>query len=96
MKINEITLDYIKNYLRIDDFTEDDNSIQNIMMPAILAYIKSETGLDDDGINTKDDLTIAYMILAKEMYDNRNFTVQNDKINPIVSNILGRYAINLL
>lgn len=95
MKVSEINLDYIKNYLRID-MDDDDNDIENIIMPAILAYIKSETGLDDSGVNTKDDLTIAYMILAKEMYDNRNFTVQNDKVNPLVSNILGRYAVNLL
>lgn len=95
MKVSEITLENLKNYFRVD-YEEDDIYIQNIIMPAVLQYIKSYTGLENEVMDTKEDLTIAYMILASDMYNNRDYTVQNDKINPVVNNILNRYSVNLL
>jgi uncharacterized phage protein (predicted DNA packaging) len=95
LKVSEITLENLKNYFRVD-YEEDDIYIQNIIMPAVLQYIKSYTGLENEVMDTKEDLTIAYMILASDMYNNRDYTVQNDKINPVVNNILNRYSVNLL
>lgn len=95
MKISEITLENLKNYFKVD-YEDDDTYIQNIIIPAVLQYIKSYTGLEDEVMDTKEDLTIAYMVLASDMYNNRDYTVQNDKINPVVNNILNRYSINLL
>lgn len=90
-----MTLENLKNYFRVD-YEDDDTYIQNIIIPAVKQYIKSYTGLEDEVMDTKEDLTIAYIILASDMYNNRDYTVQNDKINPVVNNILNRYSVNLL
>ncbi|MED4354075.1 head-tail connector protein [Schinkia azotoformans] len=94
VKISEITTQNIKDYARIS-FNEDDELISNIMI-AVKAYIKSYTGLSDETVDTKEDLSIAFMILCVEMYDNREFTVQKDKVNVVVQSILDLYSVNLL
>ena len=47
-------------------------------------------------IDNKEDLTIALMVLCNEMYDNRVFSVQDNKANTVITNILDMYAVNLL
>lgn len=94
MKINEITRQHVKDYARID-FTEDDTLIDTIML-AVKAHIKSYTGLTDDVINAKDDLSVAFMILCNELYENREYTVKQDKVNVVVKSILDMYSVNLL
>jgi uncharacterized phage protein (predicted DNA packaging) len=95
-KASEITKDDIKNYLRIDlDFINDDTLITSILASG-KSYIKGYTGLDDATIDTHEDITIALFVLCSEMYDNRQYTVQNDKVNPIIKSILDMYSINLL
>ncbi|MEC1757383.1 head-tail connector protein [Schinkia azotoformans] len=94
MKISEVTLQHIKDYAHID-YGEDDTLINTIMI-AVKAYIKSYTGLTDEQIETKDDLTIAFIILCNEMYENRVYTVQNDKVNIVVKSILDMHVVNLL
>lgn len=43
-----------------------------------------------------EDLTIVLFTLANEMYDNRDFVVDNDKLNFVVKQILDSYSVNLL
>lgn len=94
MKISEVTVADLKDYANVDhDF--DDSAFQNILMAA-KSYIKGYTGLDDEQVDEKEDLTLALMILCNEMYDNRMFTVQSNKVNVVVSNILNMHSINLL
>lgn len=96
MLVSAVTVNDIKNYMRVDsDFTDDD-SIINTILSSAKAYIKGYTGLDDATIDTFEDITIALFVLCSEMYSNRQFTVQNDKLNPIVSSILDMHCINLL
>lgn len=96
MIVSVVTVNDIKNYMRIDsDFTLDDALITSILSSA-KAFIKSYTGLDDTGIDANEDLVIALFVLCNDMYNIRQFTVQNDKLNPIVSSILDMHCINLL
>lgn len=94
MYINEITIDTFKKYLRIE--FNDDDEILSIMLSSAKSYIKSKTGLTEDQINLHDDLTIAMLVLCNDMYSNRQYTVNDNKINPVIDNILSMYRVNLL
>lgn len=94
MKISEVTITDLKEYANVDhDY--DDKIFTNILL-ASKSYIKSYTGLDEEQIDSKEELTIALMVLCNEMYENRIYTVENDKVNKIVNSILDMHSINLL
>lgn len=94
MKISELTDEYIAEYLRAD--CEAEKTTFSIIKSAALEYIKSYTGLTYDEMDKYEDLTIAALILCSDMYDNRQMTVQTDKQNPTVIQILSLHAANLL
>lgn len=95
MKISEITLDYVKEYLRIYD-SSDDKLIESFMNMA-KSYIKNYTGLSYDKIETIDEFSIAYLLLISDYYDNRAGTVASNTITNIsLKNILDMHSVNLL
>ena len=94
MKISEVTIEDLKEYSNIY-FDEDPKNLKMILA-SVTAYIISYTGLKLDELDTKEDITMALFILANDLYDNRSFTVDNDKINPVIESILNMHCINLL
>lgn len=94
MKVSEVTIDDLKEYANIEH--DYDDIIFNNILLASKSYIKSYTGLNNEQIDSKEELTIALMILCNEMYENRIYTVENDKVNKIVNSILDMHSINLL
>lgn len=94
MKVSEVTIDDLKEYANVEH-SFDDKIFSNILF-ASKSYIKNYTGLSIEQIDTKEDLTIALMILCNEIYDNRTYTGKDDKSNKIVDNILDMYSVNLL
>lgn len=94
MKISELELSDIKNYLHVYH-TEDDNLLSAILI-ASKSFVKNYTGLSDTNLDISDDLSMAVMILASELYDNRVYTVDNTNINPVIEAVLNMHSINLL
>jgi hypothetical protein len=94
MKISEVTIEHLKDYANVFH-NEDDDLFANILL-ATKAYIRGYTGLDDISLDLKDDLTIALMILAMDMYDIRTFNIESAKANLMVQSILQMHSINLL
>lgn len=94
MKISEITIVELKNYLHIYHM-EDDNLISAILI-ASKAFVKNYTGLSDENLDTSEDLTMAVFILASELYDNRTYTVDKTSVNPVIQTILNMHSVNLL
>jgi hypothetical protein len=105
MKMSEVSIDELKQYANVYH-NEDDNLFQTILAAGKL-FISSYTGLpliDDpsttdiveDNCNNYEDLTIVLMVLSNEMYDNRAFTVDNNKLNFVVKQILDSHSVNLL
>lgn len=94
MKINEVTLSAVKDYCRVDGNESD--TILTAILQAAKSYIKSYTGLTDEEINDKEDLTIALLVLCSDMFDNRQVTVQNANENKVVSTILSMHSVNYL
>lgn len=95
MKISEILLKDVKDHCHVYH-DNDDLYLETIVMPAAKAFIKGHTGLSDEDINTKEDLSIAFLVLCSDMYDNRQYQVSESKKNPIVESILNMHSINLL
>jgi uncharacterized phage protein (predicted DNA packaging) len=95
MKISEIDISIVKQYLRIDG--DDDLLLLPLIMSGAKAYIISYTGIKlDADLDTKEDLSIVYLALISDMYDNRAVTVEKDKVNKIIDTILNMYCINLI
>lgn len=97
MKLSEIDVPFVKEYLR-QDGDEDDKLIGAILEGA-KDYIVKYTGQSLEQLEESEDLTIAVLVLCAEFYDNRTISV-NDRINLRINNVLdslmGRYSINLI
>lgn len=94
MKVSEITLENLKEYMRVD--SDDEDAFITSILSGAKAYIKGYTGLDDIVIDEKEDLSLVVYVLCSEMYDNRQYTVDKATINPIIKSILDMHSINLL
>lgn len=83
--IKDIDLEFIKNYLRIEqDFTDDDEELETFMMVA-KEYLKQVCGLTEDEFLNVNTLIPAYLILISEQYEYRSAMVQtNTKANPLI------------
>ena len=93
MKVKEIETENVAEYLRLDEYDEDQMSA---ILDSAKAFIRSYTGLTDDEINTHDDFYIVVMILCQDMYDNRCMYVDKSNLNKVVETILGMHCVNLL
>ena len=94
MKYSELTLSDVKEYIRVDDDSEDRTI--NIMFMASKSFVKGYTGLSLDQLDQYEDFAIVILVLCAEMYDNRQFTVDKANISPVIKIILDLYSINLL
>jgi uncharacterized phage protein (predicted DNA packaging) len=94
MKISEVTEQHLKDYANV--FHNEDDSLFKNILAAGKAYIKGYTGLDDTKLDSKEDMTMVLFVLSNELYDNRTFTVENDKVNTVIKSILDMHSVNLL
>ena len=94
MKFSEVSITDLKEYAHVDHSLDD--VLFEIILQATTSYIKNYTGLTLEQMDDKEDLTMALMILSNEMYDNRVYAVENDKVNKIVNSILDMHSVNLL
>ena len=93
MKVKEIETENVAQYLRLDEYDEEE---MTALIDSAKAFIRSYTGLTDDEINTHDDFYIVVMILCQDMYDNRCMYVDKSNLNKVVETILGMHCVNLL
>lgn len=94
MKVSNLTIDIVKNYLRVDG--DEDNILLTAILGAAVQYSISYTGLEPEQLDDYDDIPLAILALCADMYDLRQFTVTGVQINPTVSQILGSHSTNLL
>lgn len=96
MKLSEMTVNDLKNYLHVYH-ADDDILIQNILS-ASKAFVYSYTGLSAEKVDECEDLPLVVYILASEMYDNRTYVIEVTKIqtNPVIDTILSMHSVNLL
>lgn len=94
MKISDISLETVKDYLKVENDIED-TLIDNILT-ASKSFIRNYTGLTDTELDDKEDISLVVLVLANEMYSNREYTVDKNTLNPIVVSILNMHSMNLL
>lgn len=104
MKISEITAHDVCDYMK-EDAESADSTMLRAIMDAAKAYILDYTHLPKEpkegetGIDDYPDLTIAYLVLCQDMYDNRTMTPDAkyaNTTNKIVESILNLHVRNLL
>ena len=99
MKVSEITVKDITNYLRLSEVNDDDN--KNIEL--FLNIAKNYTGIpqkseneEAETLDTYSDFVIVVYVLCQDMYDNRVMYVDGKNINNTVKTILDMHTRNNL
>ena len=70
VKISDLTIEEVKLFCRAEGEAEEDILFAAIM-DAGKQFIQSQTGMSEEEIDTKADLTLAFLMLAADMYENR-------------------------
>lgn len=94
MKISEVTDEIIASFIRDDDLSKEDTVLLSIIKPAAKAYIVEHTALSEKQLDEHEDLTIAYLILVEDMFDNRVMAVNYTNSNRTVETILSMHDMN--
>lgn len=95
-KVSDITVDSVADYLRLDEVTDSDKNTLATLISIATSFIKSYTGLDDDGVDKYPEFVIVVLILCQDMWDNRTMYVDSKDLNNTVQSILAMHSINLL
>lgn len=95
-KVSEITVDSLKDYLRLSDISDEDKIYLETIKKVAIDYIKNNTGLDDKGLEQYNDLVIVVYVLCQDMYDTRSYYVDNNNVNKVVQSVLDMHSRNLL
>lgn len=94
MTVSEITIEILKNYLRIDG-SDDDVLLQHILSASI-DYCLNYTGRTIEELEQYNDIPLAVLSLCSDLYENREYTTDRININPAIAQILGSHSNNLL
>lgn len=95
-KVSDITADSVSEYLRLDEVSEDEKNTLTMLISVATSFIKSYTGLDNDGVDKYHEFVIVVLILCQDMWDNRTMYVDSKDLNNTVQSILAMHSINLL
>lgn len=103
MKVSEITVKDITNYLRLSEVNDDDNKNIELFLNIAKNYIENYTGIPQESENeeaetldTYSDFVIVVYVLCQDMYDNRVMYVDGKNINNTVKTILDMHSRNNL
>lgn len=103
MKVSEITVKDITNYLRLSEVDDDDNKNIELFLNIAKNYIENYTGIpqkseneEAETLDTYSDFVIVVYVLCQDMYDNRVMYVDGKNINNTVKTILDMHTRNNL
>jgi hypothetical protein len=93
-KVSDITTNDIAEYIRLVEYTpEDENTLTNLLEIA-KTFISNYTGQAD--LDKYPDFVIVVLVLCQDMWDNRTLYVDKASLSYPVETILGMHSINLL
>ena len=103
MKVSEITVENIINYLRLSEIDANDREELKLYLDIAKNYIENYTGIpqksenvEAETLDTYSDFVIVIYVLCQDMYDNRNMYVDGKNINNTVKTILDMHTRNNL
>lgn len=94
MKVSELTLDIIKQYLRIDG--NDDDVLLEMLLASSIQYCTSYMGCTKEDLEKYDDVTTVILALISDSYEVRQFTTSTVTLNPIMQGVLDLHCSNFL
>lgn len=94
MKVSELTLDIIKQYLRVDG--NDDDILLNMLLASSIQYCTSYMGCTTEDLEKYDDVTIVVLTLIADSYEVRQFTTSTITLNPIMQGVLDLHCSNFI
>ena len=87
-----VSLDILKNYLKVDDDLQDKEL--TLILDAAIAYARKYTGQTPIYIEENYDISVAILAVAADMFENRQIAVKYDKVNKVIQSILDIHRIN--
>lgn len=97
MKVSEVTVVELSNFLRLDEPNEIETAELERMRLSAISQIKAYTGLTAEQIDEHEDITQAFFVVVADMFDNRNYQLEkNAGQNKMVETILNMHSVNLL
>ena len=107
MRISDVTPVTVAEYARLPELDTVADSYTEMELRGIMAaarqYIEGYTGIkqypespEDPALDDYEDLTMAYLILCQDLYDNRSTQQDNAAVNRTLDTILGMHGRNLV
>lgn len=94
MKVSEITLPVLKQYLRID--SNDDDVLIEAYKSMAIQYCCSYMGCTEKDLDKYEDVTIVIFALVADSFDVHQFTTSTVTTNPIMQGVLDLHCSNFL
>lgn len=94
MKVSELTLNTIKQYLRIDG--NDDDVLLQMLLDASVQYCTSYMGCNKQELENYEDVTVVILSLISDSYEVRQFTTSTITLNPFMQGVLDLHCGNFL
>lgn len=103
-KVSNITYEDLARYLRINEIDNIEKKELETLLNVAISYIESFTGIQrysesniqNETLDSHDDLVIVVYILVQDMYDNRKMYVEGKNVNLTVNTILNMHVRNYL
>ncbi len=98
MKVSEVTVKNLADYLKLDYETLDPEEISELgtFLTSPKVFISDYTGLNQPEIDAHESFVVAVFVLVQDMYDNRSYYVDKSHINHVIESILEMHSVNLL
>lgn len=103
MKVSEITIDDIADYIRLSEVSDNDKKELRTYLNIAKNFISNYTGIqissdieEEETLDNHEDFIIVVYILCQDMYDNRSLYVDSKSINKTVQTILDMHTRNNL
>ena len=94
MQVSELTLDIIKQYLRIDG--NDDDILLHILLVSAISYCTGYMGCGKSDLDKYPDVTIVVLSLIADSYEVRQFTTSTVTLNPVMQGVLDLHCSNFI
>lgn len=94
MKVSEITLPILKQYLRVDG--DDDDILLTAYLDGAKEYMCSFLGCIETDLDKYAPLAVVAMAIVADAYEVRQFTSSTITKNPLIEQMLSMYCDNFL
>ena len=98
MKVSEITIETLITFLKLnsEELDQVERAELDMILSSAKAYVTSYTGYTIAELDEYKEITLAVLVKAQDMYDDRTLVVDKDKMNLVLKTTLGMHQKNLL